>query len=76
MFDPMKLDVEWKIDDQDNSQRTNVNAMKTLSRYARRYSSTNYPEPRSDNAQINVFVDADHIGDKLPKGYRYYSLFS
>ena len=36
----------------------------------------NYPEPRSDNAQINVFVDVDHIGDKLPKGHRYYSLFS
>jgi len=33
------------------------------------------PELRDETAQTNLFVDADHVGLKLPEGRRRYSLF-
>ena len=68
VLDPTKLDVEWQPRSQGEVHpQERAIAMKELYPDAKEQLPHNMPQPRGRSVQINVFVDADHAGNKVTR---------
>ena len=66
VLDPTRFDVEWKprIEGEPSPSQRAL-AMKDLYPDAMEPLPHNMPEPRGEEVDINVFVDADHAGNRV-----------
>ena len=65
-MDPQKLDIEW-TGPAELSPENRRKAMKEIYREAKEEIPENMPEPRGESVQINLYVDADHAGNKITR---------
>ena len=65
-MDPNKIDVEYK-GSQDNSPDARRAVMKRLYPDAKEEIPDNMPEARGKSIQINLYVDADHAGNRVTR---------
>ena len=68
LMDPTRFDVDWKPRSEGEappSQR--ARAMKDLYPDAEEQVPHNMPEPRGEEVDVNVFVDADHAGNRVTR---------
>ena len=65
-MDPMKLDIEYK-GPEEFSPESRRKSMKVIYREAMEELPENMPEARGESVQLNVYVDADHAGNKVTR---------
>ena len=68
VMDPTRFDVEWKPRvEGEHSPLERAKAMKDLYPDAAQLLPHNIPEPRGEEVDINLFVDADHAGNRVTR---------
>ena len=65
-MDPQRLDLEYK-GPEENSPNVRRNKMKLIYRDAMDEVPNNAPNPRGKPVQCNIYVDADHAGNKVTR---------
>ena len=67
-MDPTRFDVEWKPRvEGEPSPSERATAMKDLYPDATQLLPHNIPEPRGEEVDVNLFVDADHAGNRVTR---------
>jgi hypothetical protein len=67
VLDPTRFDVDWTPRNNEESPQTRAHAMKDIYPDACDELPHNMPVPRGKPVDLNVFVDADHAGNKVTR---------
>lgn len=67
VMDPTKFDIDWKPEADEESPEVRARAMKLQYPDAEELVPHNAPVPLGEEVDINVFVDADHAGNKITR---------
>ena len=68
MLDPSRFDIEWiPRNDKELPPRERAKAMRDIYPDAEEIIPHDMPEPLGETVDINVFVDADHAGNKVTR---------
>ena len=67
MLDPTSYDIEWTPRSGEASPQERAQALKKIYTEAEDTLPHNMPAPRGEPVDINVFVDADHAGNRVTR---------
>ena len=67
VFDPLRYDVEWVPFGEESHPMVRAEALRDIYDVGELEKPHNMPKARGEKVDINVFVDADHAGNRVTR---------